>query len=129
MDLVDEKNVSVLEIGQQGHEVPRLLDERSRTGFDIYGKFVRHDVRERRLAEARRPIGQEMIHRLATCAGCLHGDPELIQDLLLAHVLGEAPRPKTLIEGQFLIGPAKGDQTLRHDSRKCTSIPARGSLQ
>ena len=98
MNLVDEQHVPGLEVREQRHQIARFLDERPGGGLDSDLELVRDHVRERRLPEARRTVGQEVIHRLPALAGGDYGDLELCQDLLLSHVLRETAGPEAQIE-------------------------------
>ena len=65
VDLVDEQHVAVFEIGEQRGEVAGLGDHRAGGRAEIHAELARHDLRERRLAEARGPREQHMVERLA----------------------------------------------------------------
>ena len=65
VDLVDEQHVTIFEIGEQRREISGLGDDRAGGGAEIDAELARHDLRERRLAEARRPDEQHMVERLA----------------------------------------------------------------
>ena len=68
VDLVDEQHVARLEVGQQRREVARALEHRARRLAQVDAQLVRDDVRQRRLAEARRPEQQHVVERLAALA-------------------------------------------------------------
>jgi hypothetical protein len=55
----------------------------------VYAHFARDDVRERRLAQARRPVEQHVIERLLALPRGLDEDRKLPAYLFLADVLGE----------------------------------------
>ena len=65
MDLVDEQDVAVLEIGEQGGEIARLGDHRPGGGAKADAKLARDDLRQRGLAEAGRAEEQHMVERVA----------------------------------------------------------------
>src|SRR5262245_24774368 len=65
MDLVDEKDIAFFEIRQQSRKIAGLGDHRSRRGTEIHAKLARHDLCERRLAEAGGTDKQHVIERLA----------------------------------------------------------------
>src|SRR4051812_37067322 len=89
MDFVDEKNVPRLEIGEDGGEVARTLEHRTGGLLHVDAHLARDDVRERRLAKARRAEQQYVVERLGARARRLHEDLELAAYLFLADVLGE----------------------------------------
>ena len=69
MDLVDEQDVAVLEVGEQRGEVARLGDDRAGGGAKADAHLAGEDPGERGLAEAGRAEEQHMVERLAARAG------------------------------------------------------------
>ena len=65
VDFVDEQHVALFEIGEQRREIAGFGDHRPRGGAEIHAELARHDLRQRRLAEARRADEQHVIERLA----------------------------------------------------------------
>jgi hypothetical protein len=65
-------------------------------------RFVGDDPGQGRLAEARRPVEQHVVHTLAAPPGRLHRHPEAGDGLLLTHVLLERPRPQRPLELHLL---------------------------
>ena len=61
MDLVDEKDITLLQRGQQSRKIARLLDHRAGGDDDLHAHRLRHDVRERGLAQPRRPAEEQML--------------------------------------------------------------------
>jgi hypothetical protein len=55
MDLVDEQDVALLEVGEDGGEVAGPIERRARRGLEAHAHLRGHDAGERRLAEPRRP--------------------------------------------------------------------------
>ena len=53
VDLVDEQDVARLEIGEQRREIAGARDHRARRRAETDAQLARHDLRQRRLAEAR----------------------------------------------------------------------------
>ena len=92
MDLVDEEDVAVLEIGEERSEVAGLDDDRAGGGAEIHAELARDDLRERRLAEARRADEEHMIERLAPRLRRLDEDLQVGADLRLADEVGEPLR-------------------------------------
>ena len=81
MDLVDKKDISLLQIGQQRGQISRLFDRRSGGGADLHPHLVGHDAGEGRLAKTRRPVEQQMIQRFPPPARSLEIDPQIALDL------------------------------------------------
>ena len=65
MNLVDEKYITILEIGQECREIARLCNDRAGGRTEVDTKFARHDLGERCLAEPRRSDEKHVIERLA----------------------------------------------------------------
>ncbi len=89
VDLVDEEDVALLEIGQEGGQI---------TGPDQHGAggdpepdphFGGHDPGQGGLAQARGPGEQEVVDRLLPFPGRLDDDAEVLGELALPHELVE----------------------------------------
>ena len=92
MDLVDEEDVAVFEVGQQRREIAGLGDDGTGGGAEADAQLLGHDLRQRRLAEAGRPGEQHVVERFAAVARRLDEDAEVGARLLLADELGERLR-------------------------------------
>ena len=88
---------------------PALRQHRPRGHAEVHPELARHDLRQRGLAEARRPVEQRVVHRLAAPPGALDEDREVRPRRLLADELGERLRPQRPVGvlGQRL-GPQRG---------------------
>ena len=93
MDLIDEQHVARLQIGQQCREIAGALQHGTGGLPQIDAQLVRDDVRQRRLAEARRPENQHVIQRFAAVARRSDEDLHLRLDGALPDVVGQHPRP------------------------------------
>ena len=98
MDLVDEEDVSLVDIGEDGGQVARSLDGRSARRVDADAELAGHDVGERRLAEAGRSVQQDVVRGLAPDVGGGEQDPEVVLDLRLADVLTQVARPERRLD-------------------------------
>ena len=65
VDLVDEQDVAILEVGEQRGEVARLGDHRAGGGAEADAHLARQDPGQRRLAEPRRAVEQDVVERFA----------------------------------------------------------------
>ena len=92
MDLVDEQDVALLEIGEERCEIAGAGDHRAGGGAEVHPELARHDLGERRLAEPRRAGEEDMVEGLAAGAGGGDEDLEIGPRLGLADELGEALR-------------------------------------
>ena len=120
VDLVDEEHVVRLEVGQQRREIAGALEHGARGMAQIHAELVRDHVRERRLAEARRPEQQHVVERFAALPCGLDEDRELAADFLLPDVFVECLRPQRALERLFLRRSRRGcDETVgfNHDVR------------
>ena len=89
----------------------------------IHAHLARDDVRERRLAQARRAEQQHVVERLLALARGLDEDRELAADLFLADVFVELLGPQRALERLFLRrGGRGGNQAVGfdHDSDRMT---------
>jgi hypothetical protein len=68
MDLVDEKHVAWLQVGQQRGEVAGTFQHRAGRRAQVHAEFVGDDMRERRLAQPRRPEDEHVVERVSACA-------------------------------------------------------------
>ena len=97
MDLVDEQDVAVLEVGEQGGKVARLGDDRARGGAKADAHLARQDRRKRGLAQARRPVQQDMVERLAAALGGADEHAQILARRLLADEFVEAFRAQRVV--------------------------------
>src|SRR5258708_6635787 len=90
VDLVYEEHVPGLQVGEERRQVAGALDHRAGRRVKSDPHLPRHDLRERGLAEARRPVEQHVIEGLAPRPRRLHEDAEVLPGLALPHELVEA---------------------------------------
>jgi hypothetical protein len=105
VDLVDEEDVAILEIGEQGGEIAGLGDHRPRGGAKADAELARDDLGERRLAEPRRPEEEHMIERIAPRPGGRDEHPQILPRRLLPDELVERLGAQRRIQ---VLGPALG---------------------
>ena len=105
VDLVDEQDVAILEIGEQGGEVARFGDHRPGGGAEADAELARDDLRQRGLAEPRRPEEQHMVERIAARLRRLDEDPQIFPRRLLPDKLVERLGAQRGVE---VLGPALG---------------------
>ena len=103
MDLVDEQHVVRLQIGELRGKIARLLDHRPGGGAEAHAHLARHDLRQRRLAEAGRAVEQHVVERLAARLGGGDEDLQVLADLLLADEIVERLRTQRQL-GRILLG-------------------------
>ena len=99
MDLVDEHQVALGEVGQDTSEVTCALDLRAARGVQLGAHRVRDQVGQRRFAQAGGTTQQHMIERFAAQLGGLHHDHELVLHLRLPMELLEVCGAQREVEG------------------------------
>ena len=92
VNLVDEQYVARLEIGELRREIAGFHDHRSGSRAEIDAELARHDLRQRRLAEAGGADEQYVIERLAARLGRGDEDAEILARRFLAGEIGEELR-------------------------------------
>ena len=97
MDLVDEEHVARLDRREDRGDV-LLLERRPGDGAEADSELLADDLREGRLAEARRPGEQHVVERLAASLGGVERDPELLLDPLLADEVVEPARAQRALD-------------------------------
>ena len=90
MNFIEEENFLGFERSQNRGQVALALQQRTRAGFDRHNEFVRDDLRQRGLAQSRRPVEQHVIQRLAAAPRRLDRDLDVLFDALLADVFVQA---------------------------------------
>ena len=68
MNFIADQDIARLQIRQERREGPRLGDDRPRRCPEAHAKFTRDDLRQGRLAEARRAVQQRVIQCFSAIA-------------------------------------------------------------
>jgi hypothetical protein len=84
VNLVDEQDVSALQIGEKSCQVTGLLDHGAARGFDFRADGVADDVCERRFAQAGRAAQEDVLQDVAALECCLHHELQPIQSAALS---------------------------------------------
>ncbi len=71
VDFVDEQDVVLLEVGQDGCEVPRTFDDGTGGHLDVDPQLTCNDVGQSRLAQPGGTVEEDMIQRLPPGLGSL----------------------------------------------------------
>ena len=129
MDLVDEQDVARLEIGELRGEVAGFGDDRSGGRAEIDAELARHDLGERRLAEAGRPDEQHVVERLAARLGRFDEDLQVLARRLLAGEFGQRLRAKRGIVLGTLFGRDETARRVGHQSTPGAVRPTRAGLR
>ena len=97
VNLVDEQHVAAGEVGQHAGQVSRALDRGAAGDADVLPHLRRHDARQRRLAQARRAVEQDVVQRLTALPRGLDVYIEAFLDGFLADVLRQRMRAKAAL--------------------------------
>ena len=97
MDLVDEKDISLLQVRKDGGHVCLALQSRPRCGDDVHAHLDGDDVGQSGLAQARGSGQEDVVQRFASIAGRLNEDGKLFAQQGLTREVGQGPWP----EGAF----------------------------
>ena len=93
VDFIDEKDIALFEIGQEGGKIARALDHRTGSGFDAHAHLAPDDVGERGFPQPGRTVKKDMVEHVVARLRRRNGDPEIFLDRLLADVFVKAARP------------------------------------
>ena len=102
VDLVDEKNVVLFQVGEDGGEVFGFFQHRPRGLPQVHAEFVGDDVGEGGFAQAGWAKQQHMVHGLGAFFGRANEDLQLLAHLGLADILGEALGPQRAFNRFFI---------------------------
>src|SRR5690606_15881877 len=112
VDLVDEEHLALLERGQHGREVARVLDRRPGRDAQRRAELRRDDHGERRLAEPGRPGQEHVVGRAAARERGLEDERELVAHDGLADELLEAARAQRRLGRALEVVRARRDDAL-----------------
>ena len=107
MDLVDEEDVPLLEVGQQGGQVPGPHQHGAGGDPEPRAHLGGDDAGQGCLAQSGRPGKEQVVGGLLPLEGGLDHDPEVLGELSLAHELRECAGPQAGVVG--LLG-GRGDR-------------------
>ena len=108
VNFVDEQNIARREIRQQRSQISGLFDRRAGGHADARAHFVGDDACERRLAETRRAVEQDMVERLIAPPGSLNINGKVALGLFLSGIVGQQLRAQADL-AVVLRGQACGD--------------------
>ena len=92
MDLVNEKHIAGVEVGEDGGQVAGPVDRGAGGDAHVLAHLRRDDAGERCLAQTRRAVEQHVIQRVVTLQGCLDVNAQAVLDGSLAHIIPQASR-------------------------------------
>src|SRR5262249_26505932 len=109
VNLVDEQDVALLEIGEQRCEIAGLGNDGARGGTEVHAEFARHDLGERGLAEARRADEQDVTECLADHPRGLDEHARIAARLRLADEIVELQRAQRSVR-RIILAALSADQ-------------------
>ena len=89
------------QVGERAHEIARLLQRRPGRRANVDAELARDELRERGLAESRRPVEERVVERLAAAERGLDVDRKAVLHLLLADELGEPLRAERQLDDRL----------------------------
>ena len=92
MNLIDEEHVAFFERRKDADEIFGLLERRPARRPKVRAQLARDESCQRRLAEPRRAVEQNVFERLAALLGGVDRDVQVLDDALLPDVLFEGSR-------------------------------------
>ena len=115
VDLVDEEHVARLDRREDRGDV-LLLERGPGDRAQADAELLADDLRERRLAEPRRPGEQDVVERLVAPLGGVERDPELLLDPLLADEVVEPARAQRALDLLVLGVQHGGRDAVAHET-------------
>ena len=119
VDLVDEEDVALLEVGEDGGDVGLALERRAGSGADGDAHLAGDDAGQRGLAQAGRADQQHVVERLVAGLGRLDEDLQLLLERLLADEIGQLARTQRDLDVLVL---AVDDRVARRWIRRLSQV-------
>jgi hypothetical protein len=118
VDLVDEQHVALAQRGEHRGQVAGALDGRTGGGADLRPHLGGHDVGQRRLAQPRRAVEQDVVDRLIALPRRVDQDRQVLLDPILPGELIQPSRPDAGLQDQLVLGDLRAGHPLdRHQRR------------
>ena len=114
---VDEQDLLVANVGQDGRQVALDLQRRPRGLLKRHAQFVGDDGRQRRLAQPGRPIEQHMIQRLSARLRRLDRHRQILFDLGLPDEFHQPLRAQLQLKGGIVLDRRRRNQPFFRSSR------------
>jgi hypothetical protein len=112
MDLVDEQDLAVAQIREDGGEVSFDLERRTGGLLEGDGKFVGDDVGEGSFAQAGRAVQEDVVESFSAGTSGLDGDVKVLFHLGLADEFDEPLRAEFELERGIVFEASGGDETV-----------------
>ena len=102
MNLVDEENIALLQIGEQRGQVTGALHHWPGRIFAVDSHLDRDDMCQGGFPESWRTAEQDVIDAITPMLSRFNQDAEIFLDLLLANVLIQGSRTQTGFQERFI---------------------------
>jgi hypothetical protein len=112
MYLIDEQNVTRLQVGQHRSQIPGPLEHRPGSRLQADPHFGGDDIGQRGLAKAWWAKHQRVVEALFPQSGRANKDFQLLTDSGLANVVPKALGPNGVIDANFPVLRFSGDQSV-----------------
>ena len=122
--LVDEEDVTLLEVREYGRKVAGPLDRGSRSRVELRPHLVRHDACKRRLAQSRRTREDDVVKGLVSFLCRLNQDAEVLPHALLPAVVVQRLWSQSAVYVEVVRGELRCDRPgarLVHAPHPCRS--------
>ena len=115
MDLVDEQDVALVELGEDRRQVARAFERRTGRDVQVHTHLGGDDAGKRRLAEPRGAGEEQVVDGLAPVAGGFEHDREMLLDLALTDELGERTWPQADVDDLLgIVADARIEELVTH---------------
>ena len=103
MDFINEKHIVRFEARKDTCQVARFVEYRAGCHLESYAQFIRYDVTQRGLSQARRAMQKHVVQRLGTKSGSLDEDAQIVHHLVLSVEVTEVQRSQGILEIALLL--------------------------
>src|SRR5271155_2522253 len=103
VNLIQKEKILRLQRSEHRGQVTFFLQQRPRADLDRRSHLIRQNLRQRRLAQPRRPVQQHMIQRLTPRARCFHRNLQIFFHPILPDVIGKLLRANAGLYARILI--------------------------
>jgi hypothetical protein len=110
MHFVNKQHLAVPQISEDRGQITFDLKRRARSLLKSRTQFVGNNIRERSLAQPRRPVEQHMIQRLTPRFRCLNGNVKILFDLVLPDEFLQPLRPQLKLKRRIILDRSGGDE-------------------
>ena len=99
VDLIDEEDVTLLQVGEEGGQIAGPHQDRARGDAQADAHLRGHDAGQRGLAQTGGAGEQQVVGRLIPLQGGFDDDLQMLGELPLADELGQCPGPQAGVLG------------------------------